>query len=119
MNKHVTIVGVLHIGFSILGLLLGVVLYLLLIGIGVMQNDYDTTAILTIIGTSLGIFFVALSIPGLIGGIGLLSYRPWARIVIMIVSAVDLVNIPFGTIVGGYSLWVLVQDETLKLFNQS
>ncbi|MFC2139406.1 hypothetical protein ACFLR4_01980 [Bacteroidota bacterium] len=117
MSKHITIVAVLHIGFSILGLLLGVGLYFLLAAIGVTIDDYEGSRILIIIGTVIGIFFVALSVPGLIGGIGLLGYRPWARILIMIVSAVDLINIPFGTIVGGYSLWVLVQDEVVEIFN--
>jgi len=118
MHKHVTLVAVLHIGFSILGLLLGIALYFLLVGIGVMQDDHDAAAVLYIVGTSLGIFFVVLSIPGFIGGIGLLSYRPWSRLLIMIVSAIDLINVPFGTIIGGYSLWVLVQDETQKLFEE-
>ena len=117
MDKHITIVAVLHIGFSILGLLLGVGLYFLLAAIGVTIDDYEGSQILMIVATVLGIFFVALSVPGLIGGIGLLSYRPWARILILIVSAVDLINIPFGTIVGGYSIWVLVQDEVVETFN--
>ena len=116
MQKHITVVAVLHIGLSIIGLLLGVGLYLLLVGIGFVQDDYQASGILTIVGTVIGIFFVVISIPGLIGGIGLLSYRPWARITIMVVSAVHLINIPFGTIIGGYSLWVLVNDETQKLF---
>lgn len=117
MNKHITVVGILHIGFSILGLLFGVGIYFLLAAIGVTIDDYEGSQILIITGTVVGLFFVALSVPGLIGGIGLLSYRPWARILIMIVSAVDLINIPFGTIVGGYSIWVLVQEETVAIFN--
>ena len=28
----------------------------------------------------------------------------------------DLLNIPIGTAIGAYSLWVLLNDETSKLF---
>lgn len=116
MQKHITVIAALHIGLSIIGLLIGVGLYLLLLGIGFVQDDYQASSILSIIGTVIGIFFIVISIPGLIGGIGLLSYRPWARITIIVVSAVNLINIPFGTILGGYSLWALLNDETQKLF---
>ena len=35
----------------------------------------------------------------------------------MIVSAIGCLNIPIGTLAGVYSLWVLLQDETIKLFD--
>jgi len=59
-----------------------------------------------------------LSTLGLVGGIGLLSFQPWARYLVMIVAAIGCLNIPIGTLKGVYSLWVLLQDETLILFNQ-
>ena len=34
----------------------------------------------------------------------------------VIVAAFELLNLPFGTVLGIYSLWVLVQDETRELF---
>jgi hypothetical protein len=53
---------------------------------------------------------------GVIGGAGLFSYKPWARILVMIVSAVNCLNIPVGTAKGIYSIWVLMQPETIELF---
>jgi hypothetical protein len=50
-------------------------------------------------------------------GFGLLNHRPWARNVIIIVSAFRLFRWPFGTIFGAYSLWVLFHDETRSIFN--
>jgi hypothetical protein len=51
-----------------------------------------------------------------VGGIGLLSYKPWARILVMIVAAMGCLVIPIGTLVGVYSIWTLMQDDTIKLF---
>ena len=55
---------------------------------------------------------------GIIGGMGLFSFRPWARILVMIVSAMNCLNIPIGTAKGVYSIWVLMQKETINLFER-
>ncbi len=47
---------------------------------------------------------------------GILKYKPWSRYLVMGLATLGLVNIPIGTIVGIYTLWVLVQDEAAKLF---
>lgn len=49
-------------------------------------------------------------IPGFIGGWGLVHGKPWARGLIMVVSLVLLILFPLGTVLGGYSLWVLFTD---------
>ncbi|MBN2414870.1 hypothetical protein JXO52_03465 [bacterium] len=116
MEKHVSLIAALHIGLSVLGLLIAGLIFFVLIGTGVIAQDEDAFLILTIIGTVTFGFMVITSIPAIIGGIGLLKYRSWARILIMIISAIDLLNIPFGTALGAYSLWVLLQDDTEKLF---
>ena len=117
MEKHVTAVGALQIGFSVFGVFLGFFLFLLLAGIGSSVHDYEGQYILWTVGTAVGFFLVIISIPGIIGGIGLLKYKNWARILILIVAAIDLINFPFGTALGVYSIWVLVQPETAQLFN--
>jgi hypothetical protein len=53
---------------------------------------------------------------GVVAGIGVISFKPWARILAMVVSVIGCINIPIGTLAGVYSLWVLMQDETVKLF---
>jgi len=35
---------------------------------------------------------------------------------VIVVAALGCLNIPIGTLKGVYSLWVLLQDETIKLF---
>jgi hypothetical protein len=60
-------------------------------------------------------FIGVIALIGLVGGIGLLSYKQWGRIMTIIVSALGCF-IPIGTLIGVYSIWVLMQDETVKLF---
>ena len=112
MDRHVTIVSVLRIGLSVIMILLAIFLFTLLFGIGIVTQDRTAMLILTLTGSLLGIFFLVLGLPGLVGGIGLLRHRPWARILVLIVSAIDLVNVPVGTTLGAYSIWVLTHEET-------
>jgi hypothetical protein len=56
------------------------------------------------------------SIPGLVAGWGLLKFRPWARILGIVVSILGLLVIPIGTIIGIYGLWVLLNKDTERLF---
>jgi len=117
MEKHITTVAALHIGLSIFGIIIGAFIFIFLTAIGFVSRDEEALVILAAIGTIVSIFLFVLSVPGIIGGIGLLKRKEWARILILVVSAIDLINIPIGTALGVYSIWVLVNDETVKLFS--
>jgi hypothetical protein len=117
MKKHVTVVGAIHIGFGILGLIGAVVIFFLFTFLmGVVGNDEVPTMIFSFLRISLPLLIGFLSTLGLIGGIGLLGFKPWARLLIIVVAALGCLNIPIGTLKGVYTLWVLLQDETVKLF---
>ncbi|MEE4310373.1 MAG: hypothetical protein V2J62_00765 [candidate division KSB1 bacterium] len=116
MEKHIAVVGALQIGLSILGILIGVIVFVVLIGAGMISQDNDAMFILSIIAVSVLSLILILSVPGIIGGIGVLKRREWARILVLVLSAIDLLNIPIGTAVGIYSIWVLIQDETVAAF---
>ncbi len=57
-----------------------------------------------------------LSIPEIIAGIGLFKLRPWARLLGIILCILNLMNLPFGTAVSIYGLWVLLSGRTDELF---
>ncbi len=118
MKKHVTFVAALHIGFSIIGIFGAFALFFILRFAGSFVEDVEVAnTVLHFIGIVLPISIFSVSITGLIGGIGLMGYRKWARILVLIVSAVNCLNIPLGTLVGVYSIWALMQDDSIKLFN--
>jgi hypothetical protein len=117
MKKHVTVVGAIHIGFGILGLVLAVGLFFVLsFARGFVENEEVPAMVLQFLAISLPLLFGLMATLGLVGGIGLLSFLPWARYLIIVVAALGCLNIPIGTLKGVYSLWVLLQDDTVKLF---
>jgi hypothetical protein len=119
MKKHVTVVGAIQIGFSILGLMAAVAVFVSLTFARAFAGDDDAGQIvLRFLSISLPLIIGFLSTVGLVGGVGILMYKPWARYLVIVVSAIGCINIPFGTAKGVYSIWVLIQDDTIKLFNR-
>ena len=119
MKKHVTVVAAIHIGFGILGLIAAVVTFFVFsFLIGVVGNDDVPVMLFSILRICVPILIGFNSTLGLVGGIGLLTFQPWARYVVIVAAALGCLNIPIGTLKGVYSLWVLLQDETVKLFEQ-
>ena len=119
MKKHVTIVGAIHIGFGILGLIGAVAIFFALnFAKGFVTGDEIPTLVLGFLSLSLPLLVGFMSTLGLVGGIGLLTFQPWARYLVIVVAALGCLNIPIGTLKGVYSLWVLLQDETIKLFER-
>ena len=118
MEKHVTLVAALNIGFGILGVLIACLAFIVIAGAGAISGDPEAMAITSIVATAIALFFITLSVPEIIGGIGLLKHKSWARILVLIIAVLDLFQIPFGTAIGIYTIWVLLNDETAKLFAQ-
>jgi hypothetical protein len=117
MKQHVSFVGALHIGFGILGLLGALAVYLTFsFAFGFIENDPVAEKLLPFLGNALALIILFFSSLGIIGGAGLFSYKPWARILVLIVSALNCLNVPIGTAKGVYSIWVLMQPETIELF---
>lgn len=118
MKKHVTLVAALQIGFSTMGILGAAVIFFVFSFAGSFVADVDVAStVMRFIGTFLPSVLLMGSLLGLIGGIGLLGFQRWARVLVMIMAAIGCFVFPVGTAIGVYSLWVLVQDETGKLFH--
>lgn len=123
METHVKVLGVLHIVLGGLGVLAGLGLLALFGGIAGLvdatassQDAQVAIPILNIIAWALFGFLFIISIPGIIAGMGLLQFQNWARILTIVLSALDLLNVPIGTALGVYGLWVLLSPGTERLF---
>ena len=120
MKQHVSFVGALHIGFGILGLAGALAIFFgFQFLFEFVKDEPIAQDVLSFVGNSIALILVFFSSLGIIGGAGLFSYRPWARILVMIVSAINCLNVPVGTAKGVYSIWVLMQPETIELFENS
>ena len=120
MENHVKAVGIIHIAFSVMGIIAAIIVFTVLNIIAKMPDvDAEAVHVLQIIGMVLPWFIIVLSLPGVIGGIGLLKQQNWARILILIKAFLDLVSFPLGTAVGIYSIWVPFDKRTTKIFAES
>ncbi|HEX4164026.1 MAG TPA: hypothetical protein VHZ55_01010 [Bryobacteraceae bacterium] len=79
------------------------------------QSTFVAAPIIAAIGIGIAIFFVVLGLPAILGAWGLLNYRPWSRVLMLIVSAFHLLHIPIGTALGVYGLWVLTSEDGRRL----
>jgi len=119
MKKHVTFVAALHIGFGILGIIGSVVVFMIFQFAQSFIEDVDiAVTVLNILKVFVPTMIGIGSVLGIIGGMGLLNYHQWARILVIVLSALDCLNVPVGTAKGVYSIWALLQDETIELFNR-
>lgn len=117
MKKHVTLVAAFHIGLSALGIIGATAMFIVFSFAGTfVQDDEVATTVITFMRTFLPSMIFLVSLLSLTGGIGLLKFQKWARILVLIVSAIMCFAFPIGTIIGIYSLWVLLQEETQSLF---
>lgn len=124
MQTHVKVLGWLFlisaIMFGLLALFAPAFLGFLSTVVG-RSGDPDAEVgqfVLGFAGLVAGIMFTVFALLPAICGLGLLSFKPWARVMGIIMSAISLVEFPLGTIVGVYGLWVLFNKETEALFKR-
>jgi hypothetical protein len=116
MRDQVNVLGWLFIAFGAIMILMAVCIFLVLAGSGAASGDHTAFFITGTVGTAILIFVTALALPNLITGWGLLKFRPWARILALILGALHVFAFPFGTLLCVYTFYVLLKDETVRLF---
>ncbi len=112
MQTHIKIVALMNILFGALMVLAGAAVAFGVGLLGLTTGDLGGILVLGTIGVLGGLLLVALALPQIIGGLGLLANRSWARYVLIVTSALSLFKFPVGTVLGAYALWVLFNDET-------
>jgi hypothetical protein len=116
LEQHVTILGWLYVVGHAIFLVIGAFVFLLMVGIAPVTGDPEPMWILGLVGTTVGLLMTALGLPGLLAGYGLLTRKPWARVLTIVVGILSLVNFPVGTAIGLYTLWVLTQPAASEYF---
>ena len=125
VRDHVRLLGALYIAVGAMGVL-GALIALVVLGgvagiLSVAAPDEARAGVVAmlILAVATGVFLIALvmSIPNIIAGVGLLSFRPWARVLTLILSALNLLSLPFGTALGLYGFWVLMSGRADRLFD--
>ena len=114
MKKHLNILGPLYLIFGLLGVLVALGFLNAYFGYwtppGKMKLLFSTSGW----GSVLVFLFALVSLPGIIAGVGLLRGKPWARFLVLVLAFVNLMNIPLGSMLGIYAIWVVLNTEVVN-----
>jgi hypothetical protein len=120
VDQHFRVLGVLNIVWGALGALIGLIVLAVFAGaygvVGVVAHRPEADLalpVIAIVGIAISLFLLILSAPSIIAGLGLLNHRSWAPVLTIVVSALHLLNFPFGTALGIYGLWVILSSRGL------
>lgn len=122
MSVHIDALSRLHLLWGAFGVLTGTSLFILALGTYVAMGELGQTGpgghaavgVLTVLG-------ITLSVGGaLSAGVGLAlgRRRPFARLAALLFAVPNLLLAPFGTALGIYSWWVLLNDEARRTFGR-
>jgi len=112
MDTHVKVVGWLWIVNAVLSILMAIIGLTVINWPGIIPSPRDTM----IVTSGVLCFFLPGIIAYAVAGYGLLKYKSWARILAIILAILNLVLFPIGTLIGVYTLWVMLNGETKALF---
>ena len=123
VQQHVHLLGILWLAMSALNavgaivlLMLGNVLFPHLREMKDVPSDVPV-GFLTALFTTLGIIILAKAALGFFAGWGLMQRETWARVLVLVLAFISLFNIPFGTAIGVYTLWVLLPGQSQQEYD--
>lgn len=113
MGKHVRILGWLHLVLGVFDLLIGMMAFGVLTGIGAVSGDVAAFGFMSLIGGFAGAVMLLMALPNLLVGFGLLrNWGGWVIVLAVILGVINLMNFPVGTAIAGYTFWI-----AWKLYN--
>jgi len=104
---HVRLLGIFWLALSAFRLIPAIVL-LIISQPEVHFFPPDVPDFVPVLLRAVGMVLLVGSAAGLAAGWGLLQRLSWARMLAIILGCVSLVDMPFGTALGIYTLWVLL-----------
>ena len=116
VQEHVRLVGILWLAYSALTLLGGIAVEI--VAHTIFADGFGggpppevkiwLRPLLTFVG---GLVLIKAAV-GFIAGWGLLQRETWARVAALVVAFISLFNVPIGTALGIYTLWVLLPADS-------
>ncbi len=116
--RHTHLLGILWIAYSALSGIGGVVLMIVAHTVfgpfGVPSMPGGPPMFLRPLLSAIAVLLLVKSAAGIAAGLGLLQRQDWGRVLAIVLGVISLINIPFGTALGIYTLWVLVSPGADK-----
>lgn len=122
-SSRVDFVGLLFIVWGILTTLVG--LSTLALGIGAVAiimsasragGGQFAAGVTAAAFTTLAIIAIVWGVAHVVIGVPLRRFKPWSRMIALMLGAVDLLLLPYGTALGCYTLWVLLSEDGKRRF---
>ena len=122
VQQHVHLLGILWLAISAFNAVAGLILLVLANTLFAHLHEMGAppqvpTSFLSALLSTIGIIVLAKSACGFFAGWGLLQREPWARIVALVLAFISLFNIPFGTAIGVYTMWVLLPGQSQQEYD--
>ncbi|HEV2963616.1 MAG TPA: hypothetical protein VG649_17445 [Candidatus Angelobacter sp.] len=110
MEHHLHLLGIFWIVYSILHGIAGAVLIILANTLFSPLRHFEIGAPLFLqpLLSFVGALILVKGIVGVAAGYGLIQRAPWARITTIVLAFIAMLNVPFGTALGIYTVWVLL-----------
>jgi hypothetical protein len=115
VGRHIRILGILWLILSGLRLIPGMAMMALF---GSHRFIPGVPFFVHNIVSGIGFLFVLGALVGLAAGWGLMQREPWARMLAIVTGVLNLVDMPFGTALGIYTLWVLLPAESEQEYRE-
>ena len=117
VQEHVRLLGILWMAISAIDVVGGVALFIL--SNTLFAPGHGTPPFLHPLMRFLSVFVVAKAVAQFATGYGLLQREPWARTFALVLGFVIMFfNIPFGTALGAYTLWVLLPASSEQEYDE-
>jgi phage shock protein PspC (stress-responsive transcriptional regulator) len=116
VQEHVRLLAILWLAFSAFNTIGGIILYVVantVLAHRFGPEQQGPPAFLTPLLSVVAILLLAKAALGFIGAWGLLQRDRWARVIVLVLAFISMfVNIPFGTALGIYTMWVLLPTQS-------
>ncbi len=112
VEEHIRLLAILWFAVSALTALGGIALVIVANTVFAPESGIRAPAFLHPMLGVLGILILGKGAVGFLTGWGLLHRESWGRVLALIMGFLSLFNVPFGTAVGVYTLWVLLPGDS-------
>ena len=110
LRRHLHLLGIFWIAYSAFTLLGG--LAVIIVANTVFGRfgrlESDVPFFLHPLLTAVGLFLLFKALAGIAAGWGLTQHFEWARMLTVVLGFVALIHVPFGTLLGIYTIWALL-----------
>jgi len=121
VREHVRLLGILWIAYSAFHVIGGIVLMVLANTLFAQRLEFGgprfPAFLQPLVGT-FAIFLLVKAVAGFAAGWGLLQRESWARLLTLVVAFISLFNVPIGTVLGIYTLWVLLPSQSDREYEE-